>query len=91
MNRAGACFPNCVWKKSSFFARDCSQESWQKSEYTLCKPLLLKQIHLYTGARKDPPGKQKFDGLSPISLEPLVLQISCIPHWKALISSSLEL
>ena len=23
MNRAGACFPNCVWKKSSFFARDC--------------------------------------------------------------------
>ena len=23
MNRAGACFPNYVWKKSSFFARHC--------------------------------------------------------------------
>ena len=41
----------------------------------------------YTGARKDPPGKQKFDRLCPIFLEPLVLQISYIPHWKAVISS----
>ena len=44
----------------------------------------------YTGARKDPTSKQKFDGLCPISLEPLVLQISYIPHWKALIFSFLE-
>ena len=46
---------------------------------------------IYTDTRKYWPGKQKFDGLCPITLEPLVLQISYIPHWKALISSSLEL
>ena len=45
---------------------------------------------MYTGANKDPPGKQKFGGLCPITLEPLVLQISYIPHWKALIFSFLE-
>ena len=45
---------------------------------------------IYTHTRKYPPGKQKFGGLCPITLEPLVLEISYIPHWKALIFSFLE-
>ena len=44
----------------------------------------------YTGARKDPPSKQNFDGLCPISLEPLVVQKSYVPHWKALLFSQYE-
>ena len=46
------------------------------------------KVCMYTDTRKYWPGKQKFDGLCPITLEPLVLQISYIPHWKALIFSS---
>ena len=48
------------------------------------------ELDRYTGANKDSPCKQKFGGLCPITLEPLVLQISYIPHWKALIFSFLE-
>ena len=65
----------------------------QPLSFEQCEQLVwpTKEEQRYTEARKDSPGKQKFDGLCLISLEPLVLQISYIPHWKALISSSLEL
>ena len=47
-------------------------------------------LYTYTHTRKYPPGKQKFDELCPITLEPIVLQLSYIPHWKALIFSYKE-
>ena len=48
----------------------------------------------YSQTRKYPPDRDifdaKFDGFSLFSLEPLVLQISYIYHWKGLIYSSYE-
>ena len=59
--------------------------------FKTCKGYKFWGCTVHSGAQNKRDGQQKFDGFCHFLPEPLILQISYVPHFKALTFSSLEL